>query len=90
LGIDPMADHSSPSQRARHRETLAQLSTALAELPLEQYQAIRHHYLEGLSYLETARQMDTTTGAVAGLVRRGLVTLREHLPEHEFGSNDDN
>ncbi len=90
LGVDPMADHSSPSQRGRRGETLAHLSMALAKLPPEQYQAIRHHYLEGLSYLETARQMDTTTAAVAGLIRRGLVTLAEHLPEREFGSNDDN
>jgi len=89
LGVDPMADHSSPSQRARRSETLAQLSRTLAELPPEQYQAIRHHYLEGLSYLETARQMDTTTAAVAGLMRRGLATLRERLPEREFGSNDE-
>jgi len=89
LGVDPVADHTSPSQRARRRETLAQLSWALAELPPDQYQAIRLHYLEGLSYLETARQMETTSPAVAGLIRRGLVSLRELIPERDFGSNDD-
>jgi RNA polymerase sigma factor (sigma-70 family) len=89
LAFDPVADHTSPSERARRSETLAQLGRGLAELLPEQYQAIRLHYLEGLSYLETARQMETTTAAVAGLIRRGLASLREQLPERDFGSNDD-
>ena len=88
LGVDPVADHTSPSQRARRNETLARLTWALAELPPEQYQAIRLQYLEGLSQNETARQMETTIAAVAGLIRRGLASLREHIPERDFGPND--
>jgi len=88
LGVDPVADHTSPSHRARRNETLARLTWALAELPPEQCQAIRLQYFEGLSQKETARQMETTT-AVAGLIRRGLASLREQIPERDFGPNDD-
>lgn len=88
LGGDPPADHTSPTARARRRETLARLSEALAGLSREHYEAIRLHYLEGLPYGRVAVQMGKTPAAVAGLIRRGLERLRDSLPSGDYGPGD--
>lgn len=90
LEVDPRADHTSPTERARRGEALAQLTFALAELPADQCRAIQLHHFEELPYAEVAREMGTTRAAVAGLIRRGLARLRERLPGSDFGlGNDD-
>lgn len=88
LAEDPLADHTSPSKRAERNEALARLSKVLAALPRDQYEAIFLHHLEGFSYVDVAAKMATTTAAVAGLIRRGLASLRVNLPERDFGSHD--
>jgi RNA polymerase sigma-70 factor (ECF subfamily) len=55
------------------------LVAALHELPADQRQAIEGHHLEQQSVAELARAMGRTEAAVAGLLRRGLKTLRTQL-----------
>lgn len=78
-----IAVESSPSVKAMRSERLVRLTRALAELRESQRQAIECKYLHGLTVQETARTLQTTTAAVAGLLRRGLARLRELLTEPE-------
>ena len=68
---------SSPSQRAMRGEQAVRLAMLLGKLPVDQREALRLRYLEG----KTLRQIAATNGrsemAVAGLLKRGLRSLRE-------------
>jgi RNA polymerase sigma-70 factor (ECF subfamily) len=75
------AVQTSPSAKASRNEQLVLLATALGQLPDPQREAVEIHHLHGLSLAETAEQLDRTTAAVAGLLRRGLSKLREMLQE---------
>jgi RNA polymerase sigma-70 factor (ECF subfamily) len=70
---------SSPQERAERDEQLVQLADALAELPEAQQEAIVLHHLHGLSISEIGLVIDRTPVAVAGLLKRGLRTLREQF-----------
>lgn len=71
----------SPSQNVAVGERVIQLSQALEKLPEAQRDAIRMHYLDGMKLSEVAGQLDRSTGAVAGLLHRGLKALRETMRE---------
>lgn len=77
------ADHSSPSQRADRNEEILRLATALAGLPDAQREAVERHYFLGEPVVEVAAALGKTRTAVAGLLKRGLRTLRETLRETE-------
>jgi RNA polymerase sigma-70 factor (ECF subfamily) len=77
------AVQTSPSGKACRNEQLIQLAVAMASLPESQRGAIELHHLHGLSLKETAEHLGCTGGAVVGLLRRGLVKLRESLAEPE-------
>jgi RNA polymerase sigma-70 factor (ECF subfamily) len=83
------ADQTSPSQRASREEQLFRLTRALARLPEDQRQAVQHHHLTKLSLAETARTMNRTEHAVAGLIRRALQALRRMLLEGDASRPDD-
>ena len=70
---------TSPSQKVLRRERELQLAEALANLPDDQRTAIELHHLSGDTVAEIAEQMSCTKASVAGLLRRGLKNLREHL-----------
>lgn len=72
---------TSPSGKVCRNEQLMQLAEAMASLPESQRAAIELHHLHGLSLKETASELGCTGGAVVGLLRRGLVKLRERLSE---------
>ena len=72
--VEPSA---SPSQGALAAERELVLAQKVAELPDGQQEAIVLRYWEELSLEEIARRMDRTTAAVAGLLHRGIATLRE-------------
>lgn len=74
-----VADGPTPSQNVSSGERLLRLATALEKLPESQREAVRLHYLEGLKLSEIASRLEKTTGAIAGLLNRGMKALREEL-----------
>ena len=71
----------TPSQHAVACEHVVALAIAIESLPEAQRDAIRLHYLEGLKLSEVASRLDKSTGAIAGLLHRGMKALRELLAE---------
>lgn len=75
-----VAVQSSPSQHAAKAEELLRLADALSQLPEPQREAIVLHHLQGRPLAEVAEEMQrTTTAAVAGLLHRGLKSMRQFL-----------
>lgn len=70
------ADQATPSQVAVVGENLSSLVVAVERLPDDQRIAIELHYLQGLKLAEVAEVMEKTTGAIAGLLHRGMKQLR--------------
>lgn len=60
-----------------HHEQSLQLAESLATLPENQRRAIELKHLNGLTLVETARQLECSTAAVVGLLHRGVQRLRE-------------
>lgn len=81
LPFDPPASDPTPSQRVALRESTAELLAALEELPTDQREAVRLKHLEGCSVTEIAASLGKTEAAVAGLLRRGIATLRQTIRE---------
>lgn len=71
----------TPSQNVAIGENVLKLADAVERLPESQREAVRLHYLEGMKLSEVANQLDKTTGAIAGLLHRGMKTLRQQLEE---------
>jgi RNA polymerase sigma-70 factor (ECF subfamily) len=77
------AEQSSPSQKVQRNEQVLQLCDALDQLPESQREAVRLHYWQDGTLAAIAQRMDRTPVAVAGLLKRGLRTLRELMQESE-------
>ena len=73
----------SPSARADRDEDLLRLAAALAGLPDAQREAVERHYFHGEKVAAVAAALGKSAAAVAGLLKRGLRTLRETLREPE-------
>ncbi|QRN97048.1 sigma-70 family RNA polymerase sigma factor [Archangium violaceum] len=71
----------SPSQASAFREEWRLLLTHLYELPDDQREAISLCYLKELPVAEVARHLEKTEPAVAGLLKRGVKTLRTRMVE---------
>lgn len=78
------AEESSFSSKLFRGEAALQLAQALERLPEDQRIAVELRYLGQQSLKSIAEYMTKTTGAVAGLIRRGVENLREVMPP-EFG-----
>jgi len=74
---------NSPSQQLMRGERVRLLAEAIESLPESQHMAIDLHHLQGYSLLETAQFMERSAVSVAGLLRRGLETMRGRLKESE-------
>jgi RNA polymerase sigma-70 factor (ECF subfamily) len=70
---------SSVSHKAIKHEELLRLTKALEKLPDEQRHAIELKHLTGWRLEAISEQMGRTKQSVAGLLRRGMKELREHL-----------
>tara|TARA_B100000945_G_scaffold313045_1_gene308442 strand:+ start:518 stop:1129 length:612 start_codon:yes stop_codon:yes gene_type:complete len=68
---------SSPSQRAMRGEQAVRLARLLGKLPVDQREALRLRYLEGKTLRQIAERNGRSEMAVAGLLKRGLRSLRE-------------
>jgi RNA polymerase sigma-70 factor, ECF subfamily len=77
--MQPVGRGTTPSQRVIKDEAARNLTDAIDELPDQQRVAVQMRHLEGLGIEEIATAMNKTPAAVAGLIRRGLQTLRERL-----------
>ena len=73
------AEQTSPSLGAYRSEQMVQLSDAISELPESQKEVIVLHHLEGYSLAQVAEQTERSLASVAGLLYRGLKSLREKL-----------
>ena len=73
----------TPGRAAIHNERLGRLAGALRELPEDQRGAVELHHLRGLSLAAVGRRLGRSREAVAGLVFRGLTTLRSRLADKE-------
>ncbi len=71
----------SPQSRAIQGENALRLLAALEELPANQRQAIELRYFNQKKLRQIAELMDSTPGAVAGLIRNGLEKLEKRLPK---------
>ena len=58
-------------------EQAVRLAMLLGKLPQDQREALRLRYLEGKTLLEIAERLDRSEMAVAGLLKRGLRSLRD-------------
>jgi len=74
-------DGPTPSQNVAMGENVLKMAEAVERLPETQREAIRLHYLEGMKLSEVAEQLDKSAGAIAGLLHRGMKTLRQQLGE---------
>ncbi|MEM6364583.1 MAG: sigma-70 family RNA polymerase sigma factor [Planctomycetota bacterium] len=74
-------DAPTPSQNVAAIESIDALVGAMEHLPDQQRDAIQLHYLEGLKLSEVAEALGKTTGAVAGLLHRGMKQLRSELKQ---------
>ncbi len=79
------ADDPSVSATMQHEEQLLRMIDALDRLPEAQREALLLQHWHGWSLAEIAEQMDRTPAAVAGLLKRGLRTLRELMPQESRG-----
>ncbi|MFM7360174.1 MAG: sigma-70 family RNA polymerase sigma factor [Actinomycetota bacterium] len=75
------ADQTSASQRAQRGERAERLAEAIEDLPEEQRVVVLARHCRGLGLQEIAEETGRTAASVAGLLRRGLATLREQLGE---------
>jgi RNA polymerase sigma-70 factor (ECF subfamily) len=73
------AEQSSPSQQVIRQEELLRMAESMAALPEMQRRAIELHHLQGRPLAEIAVELGSTRAAVAGLLHRGLKSLRSRL-----------
>ena len=74
-----MAEQSSPSRSLIRAESFQEVRLALRDLPEDQRQVLELHYLEGLSLQQLSQRLERSPSAVAGLLSRGMKTLRRRF-----------
>jgi RNA polymerase sigma-70 factor (ECF subfamily) len=82
-------DDPGPSQQAERNEQLLRLAAALEQLPAEQREALELRHLQGRPVAEIGQLMGRSEASVAGLLRRGLMTLRERVSDPLGDSPDE-
>jgi RNA polymerase sigma-70 factor (ECF subfamily) len=77
----PQARTASPSHVAISRERQVLVLQAIEQLPEGQREAVKLRHIEGRSLAEIAAALDRSPMAIAGLLKRGLATLRDTLKD---------
>ncbi|HEY7155701.1 MAG TPA: sigma-70 family RNA polymerase sigma factor [Gemmataceae bacterium] len=82
-GLDELlaAQQTSPSERAVRNEDLTRLAEALEQLPPDQREVITLKHLVGLTLAQISERLGRSSEAVAGLLFRGRIRLRELLAQ---------
>ena len=78
-GVEARNQDDTPSRWAVRHEDQTEVLRALKHLPVLQAVAIRLRHIEGKRLKDIAAEIDRTPQAVAGLLKRGLRTLRKHF-----------
>jgi RNA polymerase sigma-70 factor (ECF subfamily) len=73
------AEQSSPSDQAARHELSLRVAAELEALPEAQREALVLYYWQGMTLPEVAQQLGRSSAAIAGLLQRGLKTLRRHM-----------
>jgi RNA polymerase sigma-70 factor, ECF subfamily len=76
-----IANGTTPGQRLVRDEEILQLVACLARLPDDQRQAVELHHLQGRTLAETAAELARSREAAAGLIYRGITTLKRLLKD---------
>jgi RNA polymerase sigma-70 factor (ECF subfamily) len=79
IGMNLVAPHSSPSQRASRREQAVLLADALDRLPEDYREAIVLRHLEGLTFPQVAERMGRSLDSVEKLWLRAVTRLRQSM-----------
>ena len=82
-GLDELlaAQQTSPSERAVRNEDLTRLAEALEQLPPDQREVVTLKHLVGLTLAQISERLGRSSEAVAGLLFRGRIRLRELLAQ---------
>jgi RNA polymerase sigma-70 factor (ECF subfamily) len=83
LGAWLASGDSSPSHRAEREERAVHVARALEQLPDNQREAVVLRHFENRSLAQIGVALGCSTTAVAGLIYRGLKSLRQHLDVEE-------
>lgn len=85
MGLDALliANDSSPSEAVDKRFRALEVARAIEQLPDQQRDAIMLRYFQKTTLEEIANHMQKSKPAVAGLLKRGLATLRERLNKED-------
>ena len=78
-GIQLASPDGTPSFYASNAEQEAQLAAAIGQLPEQQRAAVVMHHLQGETLASVAQKLGRSRSAVAGLVFRGLQTLKKAM-----------
>ena len=83
--LEPAADQTTPSQQLIKGEKALLLAEAIESLPEMQREAVRLRHIEGWGLEDIAKELDRSVVATAGLIKRGLQTLRTRMADHSSG-----
>ncbi len=73
--LECYADFRTPSQGPQFREQLEHIENSMHQLPDSQREAVMLVKFMGLTYSESAQQLDCTESAIRNLVSRGVAKL---------------
>lgn len=69
----------TPEEEYLRRELITQVLSMVETLPIEQRQIISMRFLDGLSILETAQQLQIPTGSVKSKTHYAIKTMKERM-----------
>jgi RNA polymerase sigma-70 factor, ECF subfamily len=78
-----IADDTSPSLQVNRQAQVLRVANAIEGLPEQQRVAVLMRYCQQRTLEEISQHLAKSKSAVAGLLKRGLATLRQQLTESE-------
>lgn len=83
-----IGDHTPPDEKAIRNEELQRLTKGLLALTAEQRTAIILHHLHGFRLTDVAASLEKSKEAIAGLIYRGMMRLRDLLGDSSSLNRD--